>query len=130
MGGRKRGPSYFFFNSKKTPGENFGPSRSYYFAYNETYKGDIMDAYSRRFAIKITEENRETIQFLYWANQYDLRPDMPKIDDDKIGQYFKFTVSRSRFIANRKIVPLGYLHSDDNPRLKDNTITLLEVSKI
>jgi hypothetical protein len=89
-----------------------------------------MDAYSRRFAIKITEENRETIQFLYWANQYDLRPDMPKIDDDKIGQYFKFTVSRSRFIANRKIVPLKYIHRDDNPRLKDNTITLLEVSKI
>jgi hypothetical protein len=89
-----------------------------------------MDAYSRRFAIKITEENKETIQFLYWANQYDLRPDMPKIDDNKIGQYFKFTVSRSRFIANRKIVPLEYIHRDDNPRLKDNTITLLEVSKI
>jgi hypothetical protein len=89
-----------------------------------------MDAYSRRFAIKITEENRETIQFLYWANQYDLRPDMPKIDDDKIGQYFKFTVSRSRFIANRKIVPLKHIHCDDNPRLKDNAITLLEVSKI
>jgi len=89
-----------------------------------------MDAYSRRFAIKITEENRETIQFLYWANQYDLRPDMPKIDDDEIGQYFLFTVSRSRFIANRKIRSLKHIHCDDNPHLKDNTITLLEVSKI
>lgn len=89
-----------------------------------------MDAYSRRFAIKITEENRETIQFLYWANQYDLRPEMPKIDDCKIDQYFLFTVNRSRFIANRKIRPLDLIHCDDNPRLKDNTITLLEVSKI
>ena len=89
-----------------------------------------MDAYYRRFAIKITEENRETIQFLHWANQYDLRPDLPKIADKDIGQYLLFTVSRSRFIANRKIVPLEQIHCDDNPRLKDNTITLLDVSKI
>ena len=89
-----------------------------------------MDAYSRRFAIKITEENREMIQFLHWANQYDLRPDLPKIQDQDIGQYFKFTVSRSRFIANRTIVPLEQIHCDDNPRLTDNTITLLEVSEI
>lgn len=89
-----------------------------------------MDAYSRRFAIKITEENRETIQFLYWANQYDLRPELPSMHDDDIGKYFLFTVSRSRFIANRKIRSLDRIHDDDNPRLTDNTITLLEVSKI
>lgn len=130
MGGRKRDSPYFFSKSKKSPGGKFGTNRRYYIAYNETYKEMIMDAYSRRFAIKITEENRETIRFLHWANQYDLRPDLPKIQDEDIGQYFKFTVSRSRFIANRTIVPLEQIHCDDNPRLTDNTITLLEVSEI
>ncbi len=89
-----------------------------------------MDAYSRRFAIKITEENRETIQFLYWVNQYDLRPELPKLDDKHIGKYMVFTVSRSKTIANRKIRSLEDLHCDDNPCLKDNTITLLDTSTI
>lgn len=35
MGGRKRGPSYFFSKSKKSPGGYFPSNRRYYIAYNE-----------------------------------------------------------------------------------------------
>jgi hypothetical protein len=35
MEGRKRGLSYFFRKSKKSPGGNFAPIRRYYIAYNE-----------------------------------------------------------------------------------------------
>jgi hypothetical protein len=52
-------------------------------------KGVIMDAYSRRFAIKITEENRETIQFLYGVSQFDLRPELPMLDDRNIGSILR-----------------------------------------
>ena len=42
MGSRESGSSYFFFRLKKTPGEDFAPTRSYYIAHNETYKGVIV----------------------------------------------------------------------------------------
>ena len=59
--------------------------------------------YSKRFAIEITEENKELCEFLF-LSQYDLRSDGgPRIADHEIGNYFTFTVNRSHTIANRKI---------------------------
>ena len=86
--------------------------------------------YSKKFAIQITEENKELCEFLF-LSQYDLRPDGgPRIADNKIGKYFTFTVNRSRTIANREIRSFESLHADDNPNLIDNSINLLDVSKI
>ena len=86
--------------------------------------------WSKKFAILITEENRELCEFLF-LSQYDLRPDGgPRIDDDEIGKYFTFTVNRSRIVANRKITKFEHLHSEDCPNCIDNRINLLDVSKI
>jgi hypothetical protein len=86
--------------------------------------------WSKKFAIQITAENKEICEFLF-LSQYDLRPDGgPRIADNEIGNYFTFTVNRSRTVANRKITSFEHLHRDDCPNCKDNSINLLEVSKI
>ena len=86
--------------------------------------------WSKKFAIQITEENKDLCEFLF-LSQYNLRPDGgPRIADDEIGNYFTFTVNRSRTISNRKIRKSENLHVDDNPNLIDNSINLLDVSKI
>lgn len=86
--------------------------------------------WSKKFAIQITAENKELCEFLF-LSRTDLRPDGgPRIADNEIGNYFTFTVNRSHTIANRRITSFEYLHRDDNPNLIDNSINLLDVSKI
>lgn len=86
--------------------------------------------WSKKFAIQITADNKELCEFLFLSHT-DLRPDGgPRIDDQHIGDYFTFTVNRSRTVANRTIQSSEHLHDDDCPNCKDNSINLLMVSKI